>query len=274
MGFADAIIVLYTLGSIGGILGLSARGARLRGPSAWLIAAGFALHTAAVCELFFAHGVEGLTKGAFLRILAWSLIFVYCAAWWRLRFAFLGLTAGPLALVLFFSAAAASTVEGGLPEAMTGAFFVLHLVVLFANFALVTFGLGSALFFLNLHRRLKTKNIPRAMDAKTPALATVDRINGLVVLAGFPLYTFGLLTGFAWAHLMRGTPVSSDPKEIASILLWLLYTLVFLQRAILGWRGKKAAIMLVVLFLALVLSFIGVNFFMDSHHNFFQTRLF
>lgn len=274
MGFADAIFILYTLGSVCGLIGLCGRFAALRKPSAWLIAAGFALHSAFIVRLFLMQDVESLSKGAFLQILAWSLIFVYSVTWWRLRFAFLGLSAGPLALVLFFSAAAAGNVEGGLPEAMTGAFFVLHLAVLFLNFALVTLGLGSALFFLNLHRKLKAKVIPRDTDAKAPALATVDRLNGLLILAGFPLFTLGLLTGFAWAHLLRGTPVTSDPKEIVSILLWLLYALIFVQRFVLAWRGRKTALMLIALFAAMLLSFIGVNFFMDSHHNLFQTRMF
>lgn len=274
MGFADAIIIFYAIGSVCGLAGLCGRCGMLRRPSALLIAAGFLLHTVFIARIFLAQDVESLSKGAFLQILAWSLIFVYCVTWWRLRFAFLGLTAGPLALILSFSAAAAGGVEGGLPESMTGAFFVLHLAVLFLNCALVTLGLGSALFFLNLHRRLKAKVIPKASDAATPALATVDRINGLVVLAGFPLFTVGLLTGFAWAHLLRGTPVTSDPKEIVSILLWLLYALIFAQRAVLGRRGRKTAVMLVVLFLAMLCSFVGVNFFMDSHHNLFQTRVF
>lgn len=274
MGFADIVLICYALGSIGGILGLFPRFRSLRTPAAWAIAAGFAAHSLLILFLFTGNDIEELKRGQLIQIMAWSLVFVYCVTWWRLRFPFLGLTAGPLALVLFFFSSMAGTIEGGLPEAMTGAFFVLHLAVLFVNLALITLGLGSALYFLNLRRKLKAKKIPSEADANTPALSTVDRINRLVVLWGFPLFTIGLVTGFAWALATRGAMITSDPKEVASILLWLLYALVFMQRFVLGWQGKKAALMLIVLFAATLLSLLGVNFFMDSHHNFFQTPVF
>lgn len=274
MGFSSLIMICYAVGSLGGILGLFPWGKRLRVPAAWAIATGFVAHTLLVGSLFFSLDVEQLSKGAFLQIMAWSLIFVYCVAWWRLRAAFLSVTSGPLALAFFYASSAAANVQGGLPESMTGTFFLLHLGVLFLNLALITFGFGSALFFLNLHRKLKSKTILPDMNGDAPALATVDRANRLVVLVGYPLFTIGLLTGFFWAYLVRGAFLTSDPKEVVSILLWLLYTVIFLQRTAFNWHGRKAALMLVALFLVTALSLVGVNFFMDSHHSFFRPGFF
>ena len=274
MGLADIVLICYGLGSAMGMLGLMARCRELRKPAAWAIAAGFAAHTLIIFHLFFFSDIEELNRGDFLEIMAWSLVFVYCVTWWRLRFSFLGLTAGPLALFFFFGASTLGNIKGGLPEAMTGAFFVLHLVVLFSNLALITLGFGSALYFLNLHRKLKARILPAESDFQTPALATVDRVNRLVVLWGFPLFTIGVATGFAWAHATWGSVFRSDPKEIISILIWLLYSLIFMQRFVLGWQGKKAALMLIVLFVITIFSMAGVNFFMDSHHNYFQVPVF
>lgn len=271
MGFGDVVLICYALGSLGGILGLVPRWHFLRKPAAWAIVAGFAAHTLLILLTPGFRDMEALSRGVLVQVMAWSLVFVYCVTWWRLRSPVLGLTAGPLALALFFASSALGNIEGGLPEHMTGAFFVLHLVVLSVNFALITLGLGSALYFLNLRRKLKSRKILPEAGADTPALSTVDRINKLIVLWGFPLFTLGLLTGFAWALGSRGAVVTSDPKEVASILLWLLYALVFSQRFVLGWHGKKAAVMLIVLFAATLFSLVGVNFFMHSHHNFFQT---
>lgn len=274
MGLADVVLICYALGSAMGLLGLIPRCRELRKPAAWAIAAGFVAHTLIILHLFVVSDIDTLSRGDFLEIMAWGLVFVYCVTWWRLRFSILGLTAGPLALLLFFGASAMGNIKGGLPQAMTGAFFVLHLVVLFSNLALITLGLGSALYFLNLHRKLKARSLPTESDVRTPALATVDRINRLVVLWGFPLFTVGLATGFAWAHATWGGVFRGDPKEVVSILIWLLYSLIFMQRFVLGWQGKKAALMLIVLFAVTVLSMAGVNFFMDSHHNYFQVPVF
>ena len=271
MDFGDIVIICYALGSLGGVLSLFPHWVLLRKPAAWSIVAGFVAHSLLIASLF-AHGdSNAISRGELLQILVWSLIFIYCVTWWRLRSSVIGLTAGPLALALFFFSSILGTVDGGLPRHMTGAFIVLHLVVLSVNFALITLGFGSALYYLNVRRKLKSRKLLPAVDAHTPSLATLDRINNVVVLWGFPLFTVGLATGFAWALVSRGAMVTSDPKEIASILLWLLYALVFMLRFVLGWQGKKAAIMLLVLFAAMLCSLVGVNFFMDSHHNFFQT---
>ncbi|CAK7033265.1 MAG: Cytochrome c biogenesis protein CcsA [Desulfovibrio sp.] len=274
MGFADLIIICYALGSIGSIAGFFPRWAMLRKPAACLIGAGFIVHTLAVFRMFFWGDFAEVSRGDLLHLMAWSLVLVYCVAWWRLRVAFLGLTAGPLALVLFFSAAIAGSVDANLPQTMTGVFFVLHLGTLFLNVALLTLGFGSALFFLSLHRKLKSKIALPETPGQLPALATVEKINTFVVFTCFPLFSVGLITGFFWAYLARGAIFTSDPKEIISVLLWFLYAFAFGQRAFFGWRGRRGALMLILLFAATLFSVLGVNFFMDSHHNFFQSPVF
>ncbi len=265
------IIALYALGSIGGILGLSPRRQRLRAPAAWCTAAGFALHTLAMFLLLALTDLDELSKRDLLRLMAWSLIMVYCVAWWRLRFALLGLTAAPLALVFYIAAAGAADVQGAIPEELSRAFFLLHLGVLSVYLALVTLGFGASIFFLNLHRKLKSKIMFSDADSKVPALATVDRVNHWVVMVGFPLYTIGLVSGFAWARTAWGRTLSWDPKEVVSLLIWLFFALIFHQRIALGWQGKRMAVMLICLFIVTVASMLGVNFLMDSHHNLFQS---
>jgi ABC-type transport system involved in cytochrome c biogenesis permease subunit len=271
MGLGDIVLIGYALGSLGGVLGLFRRWLALREPATWAIAAGFAAHTLLIFRIAVFRDMETFSRGEIMQVMVWSLVFVHCVTWRRLRSPILGLAAGPLALALFFASSALGNIEGGLPEIMTGVFFVLHLGVLSVNFALITLGMGASLYFLNLRNKLKSKKILPENDDGAPALSTVDRINRLVVLCGFPLFTLGLVTGFAWALASRGAMVTSDPKEIASILLWLLYALAFTQRFVLGWQGRKAAVMLLILFAATLLSLVGVNFFMHSHHNFFQT---
>ena len=272
MSYADlAIIACYALGTAGGFLGLFPRWRRLRAPAAWCTAAGFALHSLTMLVLLAATGVDTLSKGALLQLMAWSLIMVYCVAWWRLRFALLGLTAAPLALVFFLAAAGAGDAPGAVPEGLTKAFFVLHMGVLSLYMALVTLGFGASVCFLSLHRKLKSKIMLAEANSDVPALATLDRVNYWVVVAGFPLYTLGLLSGFARARAAWGQTLSWDPKEVISLLIWLFFALIFHQRIALGWQGRRMAVMLICLFAVTVASVLGVNMFMDSHHNFFQS---
>ncbi len=265
------IIVCYSLGALGGIFGLSPRCRNLRAPAAWCTAAGFVLHTALMFALLLVTSLDELSKRDLLQLMAWSLIFVYCVAWWRLRFSLLGLTAAPLALVFYIAAAGAENVQGAVPDMLSRAFFLLHLGVLFLYLALVTLGFGSSVFFLNLHRKLKSKTMFPDTDNAMPALSTVDRVNHWVVMVGFPLYTIGLVSGFAWARAAWGKTLSWDPKEVVSLFIWLFFALIFHQRVALGWQGRRMAVMLICLFVVTVASIVGVNFLMDSHHNLFQS---
>ncbi len=274
MGFADTLIIIcYALGSLGGVLGLLPGRRGLRAPAAWCTAGGFTAHTLTMFLLLATTPLDGLSRGALLQLMAWSVVMVYCVAWWRLRFSLLGLTAAPLALILYCAAARAENVQGAIPEVLTRAFFLLHLGVLSLYLALITLGFGSSVFFLNLHRKLKRKSGFSDADVDTPALSTVDRINHWVVVAGFPLYTVGLLAGFIWARTAWGRILSWDPKEVVSLLIWLFFALIFHQRVALDWQGRRMAVMLICLFAVTVASLLGVNLLMDSHHNLFQSAV-
>ena len=85
---------------------------------------------------------------------------------------------------------------------------------------------------------------------------------------GFPLYTVSMLAGFLWASFTWKKIISWDPKEIVSIIVWIVFALLFHQRMVLGWRGKKPAKTAIVLFLLCLASLVGVNFLLPTHHSF------
>jgi ABC-type transport system involved in cytochrome c biogenesis permease subunit len=106
-----------------------------------------------------------------------------------------------------------------------------------------------------------------------PALNSFDRINARAVVWGFPLYTLALAAGFIWAPMSFGGESSWrsgiwDPKELVSLLVWFLFAALFHLRLINGWRGRKASLLVILIFGVSVFSLIVVNFFMPTHHSF------
>ena len=95
-------------------------------------------------------------------------------------------------------------------------------------------------------------------------------INALSTLAGFPLYTIGLVCGFFYAAPVFGGTVTGDPKQIVTLFTWALYAILFHNRLARGWRGRKPAKMMILIFTLSALSFIVVNLFMNSHHAFIR----
>ena len=82
------------------------------------------------------------------------------------------------------------------------------------------------------------------------------------MVAGFPLYTLGLMSGFIWAPMAAA--VVENPKVLLSLLVWFLYALFFYQRTALRYRGRKTAIMAIVIFAISALSF-GIDYAMFHH---------
>jgi ABC-type transport system involved in cytochrome c biogenesis permease subunit len=59
---------------------------------------------------------------------------------------------------------------------------------------------------------------------------------------------------------------SWDPKEVWSGVTWLLYAALLHERLVVGWRGRKSAIMAIIGFALLLFTFMGVNFLLPGHH--------
>ena len=101
-----------------------------------------------------------------------------------------------------------------------------------------------------------------------PALNILDSINNWGTLAGFPLFTIGIVCGLFYAKPVYGSTMNGDPKEIISILIWVCFAFLFYKRIAQGWRGRKPARLMVAIFGLSLFSIVVVNLFMNSHHAF------
>jgi cytochrome c-type biogenesis protein CcsB len=94
----------------------------------------------------------------------------------------------------------------------------------------------------------------------------LDEINYRSVTLGYPLYTLGaLFAGAIWAEQAWGAFWSWDPKEVGALILWLFYSAFLHARYQRGWSGSRTAILSLVGFAMLMLSFFGNYFFGGLH---------
>ncbi len=97
-------------------------------------------------------------------------------------------------------------------------------------------------------------------------LDTLDEISYKTVSLGYPLYTVGaLFAGAIWAEQAWGAFWSWDPKEVGALIIWLFYSGYLHARYLKGWSGSRAAILVIIGFLMVVLSFFGNYFFGGLH---------
>lgn len=110
----------------------------------------------------------------------------------------------------------------------------------------------------------------RFLAARTPEKKErLDRVSYRAVAAGFPLFTLGgLVFGMVWAHKAWGSYWSWDPKEVWSLITWLVFALYLHTRIVMGWKGKRSAIIAIVGFLAALFTFFGVNYLLSGLHSY------
>ena len=269
--FELIIALLYMAGAISYPLGLVLRRAALKRVAALTSATAFGLHTVDLGLRFMELGAANLQHGQFyMSLMAWFFVLIFFVLWWKLKHDFLSMITAPLALILFSSSLAVRTQVLSVPEHFSALWFSLHVGTIFISLALIAMAFGAGLAYLYLERLIKTKAKLPGFSKELPSLETFDKANHWATCIGFPLYSVSLLAGFLWASLTWKKAISWDPKELISIAIWALFALLFHQRMALGWRGRKPAKTAIILFVLCLVSLVGVNFLLPSHHSFRQ----
>jgi cytochrome c-type biogenesis protein CcsB len=98
-----------------------------------------------------------------------------------------------------------------------------------------------------------------------PKPLVLDEIGYRAVVVGFPFLTLTIILGAVWAETAWGRYWGWDPKETASLVTWFIYGAYLHARVMRGWRGNKAAWLLVIGFLATLLTYFGNLIFSGLH---------
>ncbi|MGE4553867.1 MAG: cytochrome c biogenesis protein CcsA [Desulfovibrionaceae bacterium] len=247
------VVGCYLAGTVLVLVGMATGNRRLKTLASVLALAGFVAHGADLAQALRGDTAL-LAAGFYLSFIAWVLLALYLVVWWRFRSPFLSLTALPLGLITYASSLAADGFKVMLPPALTGLFFGLHIGVLALALGLMALAFGAALAFLHVNRRIKSKASLTNLDKGMGSLETFDRINHFAVVAGFVLYTLGLVSSFAWILLTPGKKLIWDVMNVGALGVWLLFAVTFHQRLALGWKGRKPAIMAILVFLCMVVT--------------------
>jgi len=101
-----------------------------------------------------------------------------------------------------------------------------------------------------------------------PPSATLDNLAYRVTAFAFPFFTFGIMAGAIWAEEAWGRYWGWDPKETGSFFTWVLYAAYLHARSTHGWRGRRAAWIGVIAFVALMVTYYAVNLWVVGLHSY------
>ena len=232
----------------------------------YLLAAGFALHSAALVYAMVSAGkvpVRNLHET--LSVAGWAIAGVFLLLQFKFRLKILGAYAAPLAAAIMLVAFPLPKEPAEGPDVFRNFWLFVHIVFIFLGEAAFALACGTGVLYLLQERAIKKKR-PGFFFKRLPSLDLLDTAGYVCILAGFTMMTVGLITGFVYAKTIWGKFWSADPKEIWSVITWLLYAALLHERLMVGWRGRKSAIMAIIGFAAVVFTFLGVNFLFDGHH--------
>ena len=231
-----------------------------------ILTGGLAVHTAALGIHFLQTGYPGVAQfREALSFYGWLLVAGYLLLQLKYRLAILGAIIAPLAFLMTLAAFAFGSGSGELPPELKTYWLPVHVTLAFLGNAVFALAFGVSLMYLLQERHLKHKKMTSLMK-RFPSLEALDKLNYVLLVWGFPLMTLGILTGSMWAGIHWGNYWSWDPRQISSGIAWLFYGVLLHARITAGLRGKKAALLTMVGFAAVLGYFLWGDALFPTRH--------
>ncbi len=149
--------------------------------------------------------------------------------------------------------------------ALQSQWLVWHVMLSFIGEAAFAVAFGTSIMYLIRNRSKDGSFVSKSF----PALTTLDIISYRAIIIGFPIFTIGaLIFGAIWAKYAWGDYWSWDPKETWALITWVVYALYLHVRIVHGWKGKVAAWISIIGFLATMFTLFGVNYLLSGLHSY------
>ena len=197
---------------------------------------------------------------------SWTIALLYLIVEWRTKNRTLGAFVIPLAFLAMalasFSPNITSRIQPLIP-ALKSNWLISHVITCF--FAYAAFGISFGLSLMYILKKLDNEKRKNVFLKLIPQQVIIDDLNYQMVAIGFLMLTLGIITGSVWAYSAWGRYWGWDPKETWSLITWLVYAAVLHSRMVRGWTGKKIAIMSIIGFSCVLITYFGVNYLAGLH---------
>ena len=98
-----------------------------------------------------------------------------------------------------------------------------------------------------------------------PSHRVLDEVAYRAVVIGFPIFATMIILGSWWASIAWSRYWGWDPKETAALVTWLVYAIYLHARNQRAWAGRPAALLLVVGFGMVLVTYSGSLWFNGLH---------
>jgi ABC-type uncharacterized transport system permease subunit len=237
---------LYSLGLLHAILTLIRKREHLFRVALGAFSIGAVLHFVSIVE-------EGLLQNhcpitnfyETLSMCAFLITLLFLFVYWRYKLESLSVFIFPLVFVMALVATMGNPVSAWTSRAVRDAWLSVHIVLVLLGYALLLIMSVASLLYLFQERELKSKK-PSKLYHRLPPLGTLDDLISKSMAFGFVFITLAVIAGTTWGFIELQANWIAEPKIAISFLTWGSYLIMVFLRVTAGWRGRKAAVMAVV----------------------------
>jgi cytochrome c-type biogenesis protein CcsB len=161
-----------------------------------------------------------------------------------------------LALVLYASSLP-NEIEPLVPALQNAPLLTIHV-----GLAVVSYGIFATSFAAGIGYLIQGKS---DRFAWLPSHRVLDSVAYRAVIIGFPIFATMIILGSWWASIAWSRYWGWDPKETAALVTWLVYAIYLHARNQRAWAGRPAALLLVVGFAMVLVTYSGSLWFTGLH---------
>ncbi len=189
------------------------------------------------------------------------LFYIVFERWYGQRS--LGAFIQPVVLALMAIAAAffPSDVEPLVPALQNQDLLAIHVATMILAYSALSVSFGAGVMYL-------VQDGERNRFSRLPKAGLLDEIGYRSVMVGFPLLALGIALGAYWGNSAWGRYWGWDPKETSALVTWLIYAAYLHTRGLRSWTGKRAAVILVLGFIAVMFTYFVVNLWVSGLHSY------
>jgi cytochrome c-type biogenesis protein CcsB len=161
-----------------------------------------------------------------------------------------------LALLLYASSLP-SEIEPLVPALQNAPLLTIHV-----GMAVLSYGIFATSFAAGVGYLIQGQD---DRFAWLPSHKVLDEVAYRAVIIGFPIFATMIILGSWWASIAWSRYWGWDPKETAALVTWLTYAVYLHARNQRSWAGRPAALLLVVGFGMVLVTYSGSLWFSGLH---------
>jgi cytochrome c-type biogenesis protein CcsB len=231
----------------------------LSGAARWLTVGAFALLVASMV-------VRGIIVGRgpwgnlfeFSVAFATSILFGYLVLSRRYPIQSIGFLPVAVSLtLLLYASSLPSDIEPLVPALQNAPLLTIHV-----GLAMLSYGVFATSFAAGVAYLVQGKDDRYSW---LPSHRVLDSVAYRAVIIGFPIFATMIILGSWWASIAWSRYWGWDPKETSALVTWLVYAIYLHARNQRSWAGRPAALLLVVGFGMVLLTYSGSLWFTGLH---------